>query len=793
MIKMVPVILLFISAIHLSNGFKAGAPPLSCKTMTPGHGVAPQTSPAPYSITIVQTDPDGSTRARISATASNFFTGFLLTTKSQSPESPGTFIAVPDDSAIMNCGQDKDAAVTHRSNSKKQSVEVDWKPLAGFEGSVTFIGTVVYNYSVFWTGVESLPVQIGKRSVPNSPNGNDLVSFPNSPARNDQGLNAAQFSTYNGCGTSKTCLSYPDNCIAFKSCNGLVAVSPDSNSFQIEMFAKNSKYVAVGFSEDRLMGEDIVYECVEEGNNVYPYRSWNAPNLKRNNRLDPRIYGDSGISLTSSLIADGYIYCKIRIDPVTNIQNKRFDLNNNEYYLLLASGREANPNGVDYHDEIYTSSKSRRSLSEVLPDTVPDSFYDGCDTTKTCFGVPDGCLDKKNCNAVTSVNVQGNRYVFSMSAKNAAYVATALSEDKLMGEDVVFECAQEDNIIRPYVSWNVPNDKRNYRVRQNFLTLLSGSSVDGKVQCTVMLNNPIINIEGKTFDLANNKYVLLVASGSSIKQPGINGRLGYHDLEKAAAIERRSLADVAALRATSHLFMNLHGTFMIVSWIGLASLGIVLARYYKSTWVESSVCGKDVWFAWHRTFMFLAFLLTIAGVVLIYLEVGGISGGDAWSHALLGIITVALTIFQPLSAFFRPHPDSSRRPIFNWLHWFVGNAAHIIAIVTIFLAVDLSKVQLPRWTDYILAAYVAFYVFIHLILSIGGCMSEKSGGMRVNAMQMKDMNTGRNIPHQFETRKDASYSGFRKCIFTLYFLIIVAITALLVVLVFFSSMFEDSK
>lgn len=35
-------------------------------------------------------------------------------------------------------------------------------------------------------------------------------------------------------------------------------------------------------------------------------------------------------------------------------------------------------------------------------------------------------------------------------------------------------------------------------------------------------------------------------------------------------------------------------------------------------------------------------------------------------------------------------------------------------------------------------------------------MSEKSGGMRINAMQMKDMTTGRNIPHQFETRKDAA-------------------------------------
>lgn len=94
------------------------------------------------------------------------------------------------------------------------------------------------------------------------------------------------------------------------------------------------------------------------------------------------------------------------------------------------------------------------------------------------------------------------------------------------------------------MSWNVPNDKSNYRVvsqmhflevsswyflrlliylltifafqRQNYLTLLSGSYTDGKVQCTVMLSSPIIVVEGKTFDLANNKYILLVASGSSI-------------------------------------------------------------------------------------------------------------------------------------------------------------------------------------------------------------------------------------------------------------------------------------
>lgn len=89
-------------------------------------------------------------------------------------------------------------------------------------------------------------------------------------------------------------------------------------------------------------------------------------------------------------------------------------------------------NAVGYHDVIYTSSKNRRSLSEVLPEFVPDSFYDGCGSTKTCFGVPDGCVEKQNCNAVTSVSVQGNKYIFSMSARNASYVATALSDDVYM-------------------------------------------------------------------------------------------------------------------------------------------------------------------------------------------------------------------------------------------------------------------------------------------------------------------------------------------------------------------------
>ena len=69
-------------------------------------------------------------------------------------------------------------------------------------------------------------------------------------------------------------------------------------------------------------------------------------------------------------------------------------------------------------------------------------------------------------------------------------------------------------------------------------------------------------------------------------------------------------------------------------------------------------------------------------------------------------------------------PFISRRPLFNWLHWFVGNSAHIVGIVTIFFAVSLDKAELPKETDYLLIAFVIFHALIHLIMSCLVCKSE---------------------------------------------------------------------
>lgn len=87
-------------------------------------------------------------------------------------------------------------------------------------------------------------------------------------------------------------------------------------------------------------------------------------------------------------------------------------------------------------------------------------------------------------------------------------------------------------------------------------------------------------------------------------------------------------------------------------------------------------------------------------------------------HATLGAITTLICFFQPIGAFFRPHPGSKRRPLFNWTHWLGGNTAHIMALVTIFFAVKLGKAELPEWMDWILVAFVIFHVISHLLLTV---------------------------------------------------------------------------
>uniref|UniRef100_A0A2H8TDL1 Putative ferric-chelate reductase 1 n=1 Tax=Melanaphis sacchari TaxID=742174 RepID=A0A2H8TDL1_9HEMI len=657
------------------RGYESGAPVLTCRTMIPGHGKAAQVSAAPYRI--VPSDNATSSRIRVTLTAprpNDYFIGFLIEARSPrtGEDAVGSFVQVPQDSQTLDCNEVISSGVTHSSNTKKKSVEFDWEAPRNFDGQVNFVATVLLDYATFWVGITSNPVQV------NSANGGPPVTGPTEIGRSENGLKEIEANIYDGCGKNKNCVGAPLGCIQTMNCRAVVALMPSNDKYQFEMMARDSQYVAFGLSDDNKMGGDGVVECVHKesgrSNSVSVYKSWNVPNRKQNQRVEDL----SGVSLDSASIIDGAIYCKIVVDSVFKVEDNTYDLDNNDYFVLLAAGASLKTFSVGYHDVAFISSPDKRKLGQLRAARVMDPFYDNCGQTKTCFGSPDGCLSTQDCAAVTAVKVEGTRYMFEMKARNAAYVAVGISDDQKMGGDSVMECVHENvgtNLVKAYMSWNVPNQKSNKRLTsQNGLTLLNSSFIDGTIYCNVV-RDAVTKVEGVNYDLIRNKYFLLIAAGTSLKERSV----GYHDLAYTSTAESSALSEIKSLRTSSKLLLRLHGSFMIVAWIGAASIGIVVARYYKQTWVGGSCCSKDLWFGWHRLLMMFTWILSLAGSACIFVELGEWVSGPSQTHALLGVVTTVLAFFQPIFAAFRPHPDSSKRPIFNWIHWLVGNAAHIFA------------------------------------------------------------------------------------------------------------------
>lgn len=774
-------LLFLLVLISSTQSLPDGAPSSVCNTLTPFHGggISAQSALPPYAV--VSRLHNDVVQVSIGSTLGIKFQGFLLQGRTRNGDVVGTFQLPGGTPAhTIDCARAGDS-VTHNKPDGKDQLDFIWIPPVGYEGAIVFNSTIAQDYSNFWVGIESQPVQIRRRSVP-------ADSF------------------YEGCGVTKYCYGAPIDCVYSGNCKVAVAVTSVGEAFDFELKANGDPaWVGVGLSDDAKMGDDSVVECVKENGRINAFMSWTGINPYRATRLDDP---QQGINLLNASSNGDELYCKVRRNTVTNIKGNVFDLRRNSFHVLVASGSELKPNSVGFHNLEFLASPDPQVLSpnsqtifndnpRVETTTPPyfsppathaastefDPFYEGCDNYKLCFGQPRGCEKSKNCKAVTAITVTGDKYDFEVKATgNVAWVGVGLSDDSKMGEDSVIECVKEGNGLKTYMSWTTSGPYAATRLDnpQLGIELLNSSIIDDTIYCKVR-RNVVTNVKGVIFDLARNPYHVLIAAGSFLKQNGV----GFHDLVFSASGDKRALSDTSEVKAASKLLIHLHGSLMLVAWIGTASVGIILARYYRQTWVGSTFMGKDIWFAWHRIFMVLTWLFTMAAFVIIFVEL------KAWSleknpHAILGTVTTILCFFQPIGAYFRPHPGTNYRPLFNWAHWLAGNVAHIIGIVTLFFAVRLTKAELPEEVDFILVAYVVVHVVTHLILSLLYCVSEKSSDSRVSSFPMKDLGVnGRNSLYN-ERNLDARFSSTRKFVLGLYIVIIVVLVVGLVLITIYA-------
>lgn len=218
---------------------------------------------------------------------------------------------------------------------------------------------------------------------------------------------------------------------------------------------------------------------------------------------------------------------------------------------------------------------------------------------------------------------------------------------------------------------------------------------------------------------------------------------------------------------------------MVTAWMLAASCGILLARYYKLTWVGQQFMGKDLWFVYHRILLAITWALTVIAFIIIFVELGGWTSIPVTSnpHAVIGVITTVLAFIQPFMAYFRPHPEAPRRYIFNWAHWLVGKSAHTLGIVCIFLAVGLDKAAIPYWVTWLLVTYTVVHVLGHLILTVVQyCHHAPWSQKPTPGMAMRDMLPPRESYQDSAslatTKTDAYGSQFRRIVLFIYILLV---------------------
>ncbi|XP_069497783.1 putative ferric-chelate reductase 1 isoform X2 [Ambystoma mexicanum] len=308
---------------------------VACESMMPNHRADPQTSQAPYSISVSNTvfSPGDKITVTLQANVGSTFKGFLLQAQTVGGNAIVGSFDVSDSSAqTLQCNNMVNSAVSHTSATSKTRISVVWTAPSG-SSQTLFRATFVQSAPIFWTQVES------------------------------QALLQSQISN-DTCGTEKFCLSNSTGCSpADASCFFMSVAQLSRGGYTLEMSGASDGYVAIGFSDDKIMGNDDIYICVLNAGKIY---------IERGSSTIQKTVNQNGlVSLQSNATSfqNGVIKCSFTIE--NNIRTPDGN-SNSSYYVFLARGSA--PNGIiQKHNQIPLISSKKVDLSPVSQEQLSPS------------------------------------------------------------------------------------------------------------------------------------------------------------------------------------------------------------------------------------------------------------------------------------------------------------------------------------------------------------------------------------------------------------------------------------
>lgn len=223
--------------------------------------------------------------------------------------------------------------------------------------------------------------------------------------------------------------------------------------FQLIAAASTNKYVAIGFPYTSAMGPAPVVGCSQQFQKpVYYYNTAKYDSLPAYNHSD--FVSSYKVVMEDNSTSCGFTMTSNFTMAASNTSGEvSYDLNVNETFIIMAVG-PVKDSLMQYHDK-----KNKTNVSIDLTEhndfytknnthhnDTGNPIYDNCYQNKGCFGYPDNCVSRRNCDMiVTYTKVRSRageeRFRFEIGGKvGRDYTAVGLSMDDEMGEDSVMAC-----------------------------------------------------------------------------------------------------------------------------------------------------------------------------------------------------------------------------------------------------------------------------------------------------------------------------------------------------------------
>ncbi|XP_027049152.1 uncharacterized protein LOC113676667 [Pocillopora damicornis] len=420
---------LLLLSVSTVLGFSKGPPLSTCESKFPHHKHAPaQQGLPPYNINVSALLYSPGDNLTVTISGSQPFTGFILNaqgTESSIPWPVGTFTQIPNYTAYFYCSGGNPKNTVGQNNPKPaknlNSLQFTWMAPEKSAGNISFIATIVQNYSTFWEKVTS-PVVHGP-PVENVTRGTSMESFQIDKK---------------GCGETKGCYSLPSNCAGSGDCTYLFTYNVSGRNVIIDMSAKE-RWVAVAFNENKLMDKMDSIMCTTMATNLAEFRHFYSIG---HSVVRQDLTGNSDVTFDKIVYEDGGIKCRVTRKLTSNAVYFR-DLTK-KWYLLFSWGKTSTYNH-SYNRVLYLTSQQPLQGTNFIT-------KDGCRKTKSCYSEPANCKSSKDCDYLVTMKPTGDQgesgeVEFELSAKKQ-WVAIGFNneKDKMDGTDALI-CAEVNDKV----------------------------------------------------------------------------------------------------------------------------------------------------------------------------------------------------------------------------------------------------------------------------------------------------------------------------------------------------------